>query len=444
MKRKTSLGILLGLVLLLLTGCGRPKTPEEVWSAYREAAYGRMCTQVDMTVELRLSMELPALGSYHRVYEQLRLDASTTVARTPFVSKTDVTAALHHYSPEVDMDQRTRLNSQVYTLMQDGKTVRYTNGEDGRWTRTEVDLDPEAMVMSADALLDGAKIQWDRTVTQWEGTAAHCLTATVPGEAALPMLKRLLKDMEPLTDRMGTLSLTPSECGVRLYLDAKTCLPLAQEFTVTMAQVPDREVDFEACTATLRYRSFDTQPPIELPQEARENAQRWERLLSGNPDNGDGTFTIREGDALVDITVPQGWEPAGGNGYSAAFAPENEGVYVVYEMQTVNNDPDMSYFTEQADSLCQSARENGMEPQRETTQLQVGELSFTCDSITVQTDSGEKQYLFIWAPVKQTEGMTRYVTVTTLGRPGQEKRTALTMDQITLCVQAVKPSTLMQ
>lgn len=287
MRRKHLLAAVLIVVLtLLLTGCGKPETPEQIVAAYQKAAADIQCTQTDMTMEMGFSMDLPALGSVHTVNLDLKLNAATVTTREPYASKTDMTIAMHYYSPEVDMDQRTKLNSQVYSVMEEGELVSYTQTM-GTWVRTATGLNPEDMVKYADDIMDIANLtfQKDETVTEWEGIPTVCLTTTVTGDAVQSMLNTTMQGMEEsMTGPMGELDFSAMNCPTRIYLDAETYLPLAQEMDIqgmdqVMGAVLDEvgmTIDMDSCTAVVRYRSFDPQEPIVLPAEAKENAVNME------------------------------------------------------------------------------------------------------------------------------------------------------------------------
>lgn len=460
MKRKLLLTAVLMLTLTLFTGCGKPETPEQIVAASQKAAKGLTCTQTDTTMEMSLSMDLPAAGSFHTVNLDMKLDAATTTAREPYASKTDMTIAMHRYSPEVYMDQRTKQNSEIYSVLEDGQLVSYTQTQ-GMWVRTETGLNPEDMVKNADAIMEAANLtfQKDESVTEWEGTPAVCLTAAMTGESVQSMMETATEGMKQMLGQVGELDFSVMTCDTRIYLDAETYLPLAQEITIggmdkvlgSVQGDPAMNIEFSTCTATTRYRSFAPQPPIQLPEGAKENALRWERLLKTGPDNGDGTYTIGEGNAFVNVEPPEGFRGAGGYQNHVFFRMENqEGYllyYITYTVSVAPNDPELAgaCFTEQIDTVCAAAQENGMTFTRETTQIPTADFQFTCDSVTAQIDEGrEKTVQCIWAPIKQEDGLSYYVSVRIddarpVGMEAQEDL-ELTPEQLASILEAVKPA----
>lgn len=277
MKKKAIMTVLFVLILVLFTGCGKPETPEQIWNAYQEAAKGISCTKMDMTMDLGMSMELPAAGSWHTVNLDMKLDAVTVTTQDPYASQVDMTIGMHYYSPEVHMDQQTTLESQVYSVMEDNELVSYTKTM-GMWVRAETGMNPKEVMKSADAILDAAGLifQKDDAVTQWEGKPAVCLTTTITGDNVQSMLDTAT---EGITGEGDTLDFSALTGSTRIYLSTETYLPLAQEVTIEgMGEVlgtlgePYMDIDFNTCTATIRYRSFGPQPPIELPQEARDHS----------------------------------------------------------------------------------------------------------------------------------------------------------------------------
>lgn len=282
MKRKVWLSLMLALVLLVLTGCGKPETPEEIWAAYQKAAAGIQCTRMDMTMDMGMTMELPALGSWHKVRMDIQMVGTTTTTVDPFASQMDMTMDMRVSAPDLGLDENTTMDTTSYSVMEDGEMVSYTQTM-GTWVRAATGVNPEDLVKYADDIMDAANLtfQKDETVTDWEGTPAICLTTTVTGDAVQSMLNTAMQGMEEnMAGELEGLDFSAMTCPTRIYLDAETYLPLAQEMEIQgMGEVMGAvlgeagvKLDMDTCTAVIRYRSFDPQEPIVLPEGAKENA----------------------------------------------------------------------------------------------------------------------------------------------------------------------------
>lgn len=102
------------------------------------------------------------------------------------------------------------------------------------------------------------------------------------------------------------------------------------------------------CSYEVNYNSYEQQAPITLPDGAKEKAAAWAHLLEGNPDNGDGTYTIREGMSLVDIPVPEGFTVAN-TAYDTLELEQDDNnrkiTYMMYYLEDGEDDAG-TYFTQ--------------------------------------------------------------------------------------------------
>lgn len=98
------------------------------------------------------------------------------------------------------------------------------------------------------------------------------------------------------------------------------------------------------------YTSYEPQQIPALPAEASAAAAQSERLAQGNPDNGNGTYTIREGSYYMDIVKPEGYELSDSDYDRVEFYNEELDRTVSYQMFTTiaENDLDLieGYYEE--------------------------------------------------------------------------------------------------
>lgn len=138
---------------------------------------------------------------------------------------------------------------------------------EGNWTRSELEKFQQTGESGSGAIweLPAEQFSIDEEVIELEDAPAVCLNAEVIGEDVSQALSGLMGD-EAFT------------LGIR-----------------------NAEV-------TMDYTSYEPVEPCVLPEGAKEAAEQDQRLQEGNPDNGDGTFTIQERGYYVDVAAPEGYE----------------------------------------------------------------------------------------------------------------------------------------
>lgn len=452
MKRLLKLAVLMALILSM-SGCGKPEKPDEIWAACQKASAGVQCTKMDTDLSMGFSMGYSALGSDYSVRTEAKASGVTTTTLEPFSSLTDMTLDMSVSGPGVG-DQQFSTESQVYTLAEDGEIVSYTKS-DGIWLRSETGLKQEDMLQYADAVQGAADLtfQKDESVTEWDGKSAVCLTTTVTGDAVQTLLDTAMQALSAeVPQTFGDLDLAALTCQMRVYIDTKTWLPLAQEMTVTgMDELLNDalasggvEMEMDTCTVTVRYLSFEPQEPIQLPEGVKEKAQKWGRLLDGNPDNGDGTYTIRDGLVMADVATPEGMEGCGFGTEKASFMPEDGSWYVAY---TIYSQPvDDPVFTERLEETAALCEEQGIPYQLDTEKITVNSLVFDCAVMTMEPREGVIQgYRAACAPIAEEDGMAYFVEVQILnGSPGDTQAdNGQTMEDLIGYLEYITPCDLM-
>lgn len=162
----------------------------------------------------------------------------------------------------------------------------------------------------------------------------------------------------------------------------------------------------------------------------------------GDPNNGDGTFTIGVDDVKVNIATPEGMESCGCNSESVSFMGE-DGRCIQFTVVKVPDDPEMTgaAFWGRLDETCARCEENGINYQRQTEAIAVGDLDFTCEILSVLPEDKPAKTVFLaWSPVRLnwSEACTYYLELRTFDAPSLDKSPeAVTMDEVRPWLDAV-------
>lgn len=393
LKRITALFLVLAL---MLCACGKaPETPEQILEKMNAALAENPCTRQEMTMEVDMTMDAGADGSFAM---SIASSNTMTVCLEPL-------SALNVVTSTVTAEGATNTSSvESYTRLEDGEMTSYIcNG--GIWVKgtselTEQDL--RGLRVSTD--LSGAAL--DETVTEWNGKSAICLTARMDGES----LKQVVADSIGALGVGEAADYSALACDTRVYLDAQTYLPLAEEMTIigmdTLLSAAFEGtgvgVTISSCTAATVFDSYEPQAEITLPEGAAESAAAWERLLAGECDNGDGTYTIREGTALIDVATPEGFTLEEKDYDHVRFTRDDHRT-VTYEMWYLTGDAD-TYFASMVDSDENRYSTNGGQVQRQQMTGSSDTLPFTCEIMGVIWGSGrEDAYMYAWTTLTNDE-----------------------------------------
>ena len=435
LKRITALFLLL---MLLLCGCAeQAETPAQIVEKMNTALSETSCTQQEMTLSMVMTMDAGADGSLEM---ELSTANTQTVCPEPLSARNVITA--------VTTAGGTTSTTEVveYILPQDGGLMSYTCA-DGIWVRAASEMTEDALRgLGLTTDLTGAAL--DETVTEWNGTAAHCLTTQISGES----MKSVLAGSIGSLGVEGEVDYAALSCDVRVYLDAATYLPLAEEVTVTGMDAMLNaayasmgvSMTIDSCTAATVF-SYEPQAEITLPDGAAEAAAAWERLLSGEPDNGDGSYTIREGTVLIDVVTPDGFTMEEKDYDHVSFTRDDHRT-ITYTMWYLTGDTD-AYFTSMADSDESRYSQNGGKTERQQFTCATETLSFTCDILGVTWGSDrEDAYLFGWTTLGSDESGTYCLLVeVTDGYSdifGNSKSADITAEEFMACLNGASPSPL--
>lgn len=467
MKRKglQVIGLLLAMACLLCA-CGGAETevettvpttlpvlsPEETAAKMQEALLQTPCGKVAVTMDMTMSIEAEGMDKMEMT---TKTSTQTTLCLDP-VSSYSTAAVEMSYGGESSQTQ-----TESYTVVEDGRVVTYVYSG-GVWLRTVTEQTPEEFSKTISAVnVDASNVVIDETVTQWNGKEAICLMSKMNGDSVQSAVDGVLGSMgDALGDSAALLSAadyTKLSCSAVIYLDPQTYLPMAEEMTFSglgdviapMFQETGITVDVPAYTASAEFLSYEAQPAVTLPEGAAQKAEAWTRLLANEPDNGDGTFTIREGAALIDIAHPEGFA-VDEKGYDHVTFLRDDYRKITYTM----------YYTSGADTtganfLATNDKSEerwtnlgGGKVEREQLALTTDSLDFSCDLLATTWETGRTDANFYaWSVLGTDDAGTYYLYVEVTDGyndgMGFSKSADITSDEFAAYLNAAVPSDLM-
>lgn len=400
MKLKHALSVCLALALALMCcACSQEaETPAQVVEKMQTALTESPCGKAQTTMNMALKMEAGEAGT---------LEMSTKTTNEITISHEPVTG---YTVATVDIDyggEKSQTIAENYTIEENGEMVSYINSS-GIWMKAPTGQTPGDFVkVNSSVGFDGSNLAIDETVTEWGGKPAICLTTQLSGENLKGMLDGVLNSLgqqggafSQAAETAGAIDYSALTCDSRIYLDKETYLPMGEEMTFhgmddlmnPMLAGTGVTAEVTECTATAAFLSFESQPAVTLPEGAAENAEAWTRLLAGEPDNGDGTFTIREGAVLVDIVPPEGFELTD-KGYDHVYFERDDHRKVHYTMVYGSAD----HFTATIDQQLSRYGDMPNQVNREAMSLPGETLTFDCEIIGVEWSSYEEGLIYAWA-----------------------------------------------
>ena len=421
---KRMAALLLSLAMLLLccactsdpaaetTPPTQPKlTAAEIVQNMQAAMSATPCSKLETVVTFSMTMDAGEAGK-----TEMRTESITemTISQDPVssysVATTKVTAA----------GETAENVAKNYTVIEDGQMVSYVKYS-GIWVRMPTGQTPEALSDSASSVwLDLNKVTVDETVTTWNGQSVICLKTALSGETVANTIGSMLQTLSGLDASLDTLDYSKLSYSSVIYLDPEGFLPVAQEITfdgmtdmlAPLYQDTGITIEVTACTTTGTYLSYEPQEAVTLPEGTAEKAEIWTRLLSGDPDNGDGTFTIREGLALINVVHPDGFELKEKD-YDHVTFLRDDYRQITYMMSYISGEQTSGeYFLAANDSTERRWNTNGGTVERQQVNIETDTLPFTCDLLATTWGSGrEDANFYSWTPLFSDESGTYYLYI---------------------------------
>lgn len=434
MKIKKLLALCIALAMAILccacttdpdTGTAPSAEPEltasQIAEKMQNALNANPCSKLETVINMTMSIDAGEAG---------KIDMSVN-------NKTDVTYSQDpvssHGIATVDMEiagQTSQSTSESYAVIEDGQIVSYVKSN-GIWIKVPTGKSPEDYAKTASSLaLDTTNLTVDKSTTQWNGREVITLRFAITGDVLQDTVNGILSGMgdmggtvESTADVVSAADYAKLKCSAVLYLDADTYLPLCEEqsfegMTEVMAPVYEQlgaAVEVTNCSVSVTFASYDAQPEIHLPADAAEKAEIWNRLLAGEPDNGDGTFTIREGTVLIDLVHPDGFEIAEKDYDHVTFEREDHRK-ITYMMSYITGEQTLGsgeyFLTKNNSSEKRWTTLGGGKVNRQQIVVDTDTLSFDCDLLGAQWETGrEDAYFYAWTPVANDGTGTYYLYI---------------------------------
>lgn len=451
MKMKRFLSVCLAAVLAVsCCACSpEPETPAQVVEKMQAALLETPCGHAEMVMDMTMTLDA---GEYGTLEMTTKTTNDITISQEPVSGYTTAT---------VDVDyggEKSQNFTENYSVVEDGELVSYIHS-DGVWMKVSTGQTPEGLAKSASTVsVDAANVAIDETVTEYEGKEAICLTTQITGEALQATLGGMLESigeqggsLEEAAETVGAIDYSALTCDARIYLDKETYLPMAEEMTFSgmsdvlnpMYEQMGIKADVTSCTASATFLSYEAQEEVVLPEGAKEKAEKWMRLLSGEPDNGDGTFTIREGAALIDIVPPEGFELSD-KGYDHVYFKRDD----YREVRYTAHYGTAEYFTAKVDRQLNRYGNLPRNVSREQMTLTGDTLTFDTDIVGVEWQSYEEGLMYAWADLG-SDGTANYFIFIEVedgynDGMGSKKSADVTPEEFMAYLNAATPSDLME
>lgn len=374
------------------------ETAAQAAEKMRSALLESPCGHVQMVMYITMTLDA---GEPDAIEMSVSTVSDIKITQDPVSGYTAVTADVDYGG------EKSRTFTENYSVVEGGALVSYIHSN-GAWLIMSAGQTPEELSSSASSVMvDASNAVIDGTVTEYQGKEAMCLTTCLSGEALRPVLGGLLESigqqgaaLADAVETAGDLDCSALSCDARIYLDKETYLPLAEEMTFSgmsaalapLSEQMDMKADITGCTATVAFLSYEAQEEIALPTGAKEKAEKWMRLLSGEPDNDDGSFTIREGAVLIDVETPEGFELTD-KGYDHVYFKRDDNREVRYTVVYGTAE----YLVSQIDRQLAGYGDLPKEISREQTELAGDALSFDVDIVGVAWQSYEEGLMYAWA-----------------------------------------------
>lgn len=450
MKMKRVLSLCLAAVMAA-TCCAcapEPETPAQMVEKMQAALQETPCGHAQMVMDMTLTLDG---GEYGTLEMSTRTTNDITISQEPVSGYTTAT---------VDVDyggEKSRSVTEKYAVVEGEELVSYLHS-DGVWMKVSTGQAPESLAKSTSpAGVNAANAAIDDTVTKYEGKEAICLTTQITGEALQATLGGMLESigqqggsLEDAAETAGAIDYSALTCDVRMYLDKETYLPMAEEMTFSgMSDVLNplyeqmgMKAEVTSCTASATFLSYEAQEETVLPEGAREKAEKWMRLLSGEPDNGDGTFTIREGTAIIDVVPPEGFEMTD-KGYDHVYFKRDDNREVRYTAHYGTAE----YFTAKIDRQLARYGDLPKNVSRERISLSGDILSFDAEIIGVTWQSYEEGLMYAWADLGSDSIANYFIYIEVEDGyndgMGSKKSADITPEEFMAYLNAAAPSDLM-
>ncbi len=373
--------------------------------------------KLDMVMDITMSMHIEGI-------DPMEMSIITTSQMT---QSQDPVSSHILQTAEISLNgEGSTTTTETYTVLENGKLVSYVYSE-GIWVKVPTGLTPETFISSNSVTFDPANITLDETVTEWNGQNLLCLRTRITGDLVEAVLGDTLGGIRENGGVVGdsanildAIDYTKLTCDCTIYLDPETYLPIGEEMAIegmneVMAPLYEGlgiDVNVDKCVSTVNFLSYEAQPEATVPADISAKAEAWTRLLANEPDNGDGTFTIREGGVLIDLIHPEGFEVADKDYDHVTFQRDDHRQITFTMYYLSGNDTTGAAFIAENDKSADRWITGGGQVNREQLNVSTDALTFTCDLLATTWESGrEDANFYAWTALAYDEAGTYYLHV---------------------------------
>lgn len=404
------------LVFLLMSVCfacgSKPETAEQVVQKMQIALTNTPASKARIVTDMKMELEISDSNTQEIT---TTITNDMTISQEPISSYTTSTTAISYGNEPIETF------SEYYSTIENGNLVYYSHSS-GVWSKLSTSQTLEDFVNSSSSInIDMKTASIDRTVSEIDGNEVICLTTQLSGSSMGSTLESILNSiglnssiMQEAADIVSSFDLSSLACDFKIILDKDTYLPISENINIDglsemLAPLYNDigiPVDVTRCSAEISFLSYEPQAAIELPENASKKAATWERLIAGDPENGDGTFTIREGSYLLDIMAPEGFKVAE-KGYDHVYFSRDDNRQVKYTVHYGSAE----YFSTKVEERLSSYGDLPKNIYREQMTLNGDLFSFDCDIIGVDWTSYEEGVTYAWAELGTDDIGTYYIFV---------------------------------
>lgn len=432
-KVKALLALGLGAAaVLVLSGCGA-MTPEKLAARVQQAMERTPYSQTE--TDLSLDMTLVDSATDIEMDLGLQIQGQTQTTYDPYT-------VYENLEMTVEMlGVRVPTAMEVYLLPEGEEMAAYTHTGDS-WLRSSFGPVPQDFSLP---ILDlpARQLSLDQEGVQVNGTRAVCLRGVLTGEDVSQAVGQLFLGLEQNSlwgqdlFPQGELDQVPWEevsAQIVLYIDPDSYLVLRQEVTIDGLEqalsglVQDSGVSFQVGTASMAidYTSYQPAEPCVLPEGAKEAAAQAQRLLEGNPDNGDGTYTIQESGYYTDVTAPEGYVLEHMDYDQVVFYSQELDRRVRYQMWVTADSNDLFFWDMVSQEQELYNADDGTDRMAKFETMRTDGFVFCVDGYTFQgAYSGNNRYA--WA--NMDDGFCNWILVT-IYDGGNTRDSTLTGEEI--------------
>lgn len=393
-------------------------TAESLRARISEAMEGRNPTQMNVSMDIDLDIQMKMEGFRLTIDASMGLDMDTVFSEDPYAIYAEMAVNVE------SMDQAQVQKADVYYLVENGRLVCYTYDRvEKMWTFAEVGDAPEAGSSDeddSDTVLPPLEMTLDEDTQKVNRREVYVLRCVLTRDH----LAQFITPISPMTDTLITpLSSTATElpedlrADTVIYVDTETLLPIQVRFDILgledylndlitdssstpatelslLANVADKEdtdspyrVSVNTFRVILDELSFDPAEIPAVPQEAYDYLE----MVKHNPLQTDGSYILVHTGAAARITPPENWEVQYTDFYRMQLAHKEQSAMVVYIMYSDTT-------RQQLQQLILSDSVVPMQEQDIMDSYGYGDRIGKFDTLYAKTTYGLTMY-YAWAPM---------------------------------------------